>query len=117
MFAGGAGLTSTIDDYLKFTKMLLNGGELDGVRILKDSTVNLILSNQLPVGVNYNNGNGYGLGGSVDISTGEYGWSGAASTHFTLDRKNNMIIIVMTQYMPFDVGYEQEFIKNVHNTI
>jgi CubicO group peptidase (beta-lactamase class C family) len=117
MFAGGAGLASTIDDYLKFTKMLLNGGELDGVRILKDSTVNLILSNQLPAGVNYNNGNGYGLGGSVDITTGEYGWSGAASTHFTLDRKNNMIIIVMTQYMPFDVGYAQEFIKNVHKAL
>jgi len=117
MFAGGAGLVSTIDDYLKFTKMILNGGELDGVRILKDSTVNMIITNQLPAEVNYNNGNGYGLGGSVDLATGEYGWSGAASTHFTLDSKNNMIIIVMTQYMPFNIGYAQEFIKNVHKAL
>jgi CubicO group peptidase (beta-lactamase class C family) len=117
LFSGGGGLVSTIDDYSRFAQMLLNGGELDGSRILKDSTVQMIMSNQLPAGVNYNNGNGYGLGGSVDMTTGEYGWSGAASTHFTLDRKNNMIIIAMTQYMPFDIGYAQEFIKNVHKAL
>jgi len=77
----------------------------------------MIMSNQLPAGVNYNNGNGYGLGGSVNLTTGEYGWSGAASTHFVVDRKNNMVIIACTQLMPFNIEYAQKFVSKVENAI
>jgi CubicO group peptidase (beta-lactamase class C family) len=117
LFSGGGGLVSTIGDYARFAQMLLNGGELDGVRILKDSTVQMIMSNQLPQGVNYENGGGYGLGGSVNAENGQYGWSGAASTHFVIDRKNNMVIIAFTQLMPFNIEYALRFVSKVENAI
>lgn len=79
LFSGGGGLVSTMNDYSRFACMLLNGGELEGVRILSQPTVEMIMSNQLPEGVNYENGGSYGLGGSVNPDKGHYGWSGAAS--------------------------------------
>ena len=117
LFSGGGGLVSTIGDYSRFAGMLLNGGEFDGVRILSDSTVALIMANQLPAGVDYENGGSYGLGGSVNPEKGHYGWSGAASTHFVVDKKNNMIIIAMTQYMPFNIGYALQFVDKVENGV
>jgi CubicO group peptidase (beta-lactamase class C family) len=117
LFSGGGGLVSTIGDYSRFARMLLNGGELDGARILKDSTVQMIMSNQLPQGVNYENGGSYGLGGSVNTDNGRYGWSGAASTHFVVDRKNNMVIIAFTQLMPFNIEYALRFVSKVENAI
>jgi CubicO group peptidase (beta-lactamase class C family) len=117
LFSGGGGLVSTIGDYSRFARMLLNGGELEGARILKDSTVQIIMSNQLPQGVDYENGGSYGLGGSVNPEKGQYGWSGAASTHFVVDKKNNMVIIAFTQYMPFNIEYAVKFVDKVENAI
>jgi CubicO group peptidase (beta-lactamase class C family) len=117
LFSGGGGLVSTISDYSRFARMLLNGGELDGARILNDSTVQMIMSNQLPEGVNYENGGSYGLGGSVNPEKGHYGWSGAASTHFVVDQKNNMVIIAFTQFMPFNIEYALKFVSKVENAI
>jgi len=109
LFSGGGGLVSTIDDYLKFSKMLLNGGELNGKRIIEGSTAQLILSDQLPDGVRYEGDKGYGLGGSYDPETGEYGWAGAASTKFWISPENNMIVITGAQLMPADYSYADEF--------
>jgi len=117
LFSGGGGMVSTIDDYSRFGRMLLNGGELDGVRILQESTVEMIMSNHLPEGVDYENGGQYGLGGSVDPKTGAYGWSGAASTHFVADVEHNMVILAMTQLMPFDISYAIQFVNDVENAI
>jgi CubicO group peptidase (beta-lactamase class C family) len=117
LFSGGGGLVSTLDDYSKFAQMLLNGGEYDGARILKESTVEMIMTNQLPAGVNYENGGSYGLGGSVNPEKGQYGWSGAASTHFVVDKKNNMVIIALTQFMPFNIEYALKFVSKVENAV
>lgn len=117
LFSGGGGMVSTIEDYSRFGRMLLNGGELDGVRILQESTVEMIMSNQLPEGVVYENGGYYGLGGSVDSETGRYGWSGAASTHFVADPGNDMVILALTQLMPFNISYAIQFVNDVENAI
>ena len=101
LFSGGGGLVSTLSDYGRFGQMLLNGGELDGVRVLQESTVELIMSEQMPAGIEFQEGVTYGLGGYVNLSTREYGWSGMASTDFVADPGNNMVILSFTQYVPF----------------
>ena len=109
LFYGGAGLVSTIDDYLTFCRMLLSGGTLNGAKILEESTVKMIMSNQLPETASYNKGNGYGLAGQVNLESGEYSWGGAASTNFWIDPSNQMIIITYAQLMPSDHTYAYEF--------
>ena len=118
LFSGGGGLVSTLDDYGKFGQMLINGGELDGVRILQESTVRMIMSPQMPENVSYEEGFRYGLGGQVNLTTGEYGWSGAASTDFVADPKNNMVILSFTQYTPFmGVPFAAEYKALVRNAL
>lgn len=114
--SGGGGLAGTTLDYLRFSQMMLNGGVLDGHRLLGRKTVELMMMNHLPdtlipfaVGDDPAYGNGFGLGGSVVVdvaamglpgSAGAWGWSGAASTHFWVDPAEELIGIVMTQFMP-----------------
>jgi CubicO group peptidase (beta-lactamase class C family) len=100
LFSGGGGLVSTIEDYSRFAQMLLNYGILDRNRILKESTTKLILSNQLPEGIEYLENEGYGLGGSVDLETGVYGWSGMASTYFWVYPDEDLAILCFTQFIP-----------------
>jgi CubicO group peptidase (beta-lactamase class C family) len=113
---GGSSLSGTAMAYARFAQMLLNGGELDGVRILSRKTVELMTMNHLPpsiasIGAAGDNGLGYGLGVSVATnparegvldSVGEFGWSGAASTKVLIDPKEQMVIVVLTQYVPYD---------------
>ena len=96
--------------------MLLNGGVLDGNRLLGRKTVDLLLMNHLPadlipigVGDEPSYGHGFGLGGSVVVdlaatnlpgSVGAWGWGGAASTTFWIDPVEDLIGIFMTQFMP-----------------
>jgi CubicO group peptidase (beta-lactamase class C family) len=101
LFSGGGGLVSTIGDYSKFGQMLLNGGELNGNRVLQESTVQLIMSDQKPSSVAYDERFGYGLGGQVNYETGEYSWGGAASTAFVADPENDLVFFAFTQYTPF----------------
>lgn len=109
-FLGGAGLVSTVDDYARFCQMLLNGGELDGKRILTEETVKMIMSDQLPAGVVYRSEDyGYGLAGEVNLVTGEYRWAGAASTSFWIDPANNMIVLAFAQLMPSNYTYAGEY--------
>ena len=98
LFSGGGGLVSTADDYLRFTQMVLNRGQLEGVRILKPETVDLMTRNHLPeklvpigLGPLSLPNTGFGLDFAVHVKTdkgdpagslGEYGWGGAASTQF-----------------------------------
>ena len=108
-FSGGGGLVSTMGDYERFCRMLLNGGILDGNRVLEESTVQLIMSDQLPEGVVYGERGGYGLGGFFDPETGAYGWSGAASTSFTLYPEEETAIMAFTQMMPSDYSYANDY--------
>ncbi|MEL6195104.1 MAG: serine hydrolase domain-containing protein [Bacteroidota bacterium] len=106
---GGAGMVSTLDDYAKFCQTLLNGGQLDGIRVLKESSVKTIMSNQLPEGVVYHPMFDYGLSGQVNKETGEYHWSGAASTSFFVHPGSNRIIVTFSQVFPSDQTYWRTF--------
>jgi len=113
--AGGAGMFSTIGDYARFGQMLLNGGELDGVRILGRKTVELMMANNLnhlarPT-TEFSQADGFGLGGAVRIdlakgdslgSVGQFGWSGAATTYFNMDPKEQTVVLVFAQHFPFN---------------
>jgi CubicO group peptidase (beta-lactamase class C family) len=120
--SGGGGLVSTTDDYLRFCQMLLNGGELDGVRILGRKTVELMASNHLPGDGDLQSvalpggygevgfaGMGFGLTVAVAKaptatqvigSPGEYMWGGAASTIFWVDPVEDLTVVFMTQLLP-----------------
>jgi CubicO group peptidase (beta-lactamase class C family) len=91
LFLGGQGLCSTASDYSRFCQMLLNRGELEGARILKAETVDLMFQNQLK-----DQRMKYGLGGAVD-GEGGYAWGGANGTQFWIERKNNLFAIFMVQ--------------------
>jgi CubicO group peptidase (beta-lactamase class C family) len=118
--SGGGGLAGTADDYLRFCRMLLNKGELDGVRLLSPKTVAMMTANQLPDGKEiadlspsadaFNEsgyrGVGFGLGVAVTLdpvkvgipgTPGEFAWGGMASTAFFVDPKEDMAVVFMTQ--------------------
>jgi CubicO group peptidase (beta-lactamase class C family) len=120
-FSGGGGLVSTVADYYRFCQMLLNGGELDGVRLLGPKTIEYMTKNHLPGNQDLtdlsisafsetaNEGVGFGLGFAmvVDLiktqqlgSVGEYYWGGAASTIFWIDPVQGLVVIFLTQLMP-----------------
>ena len=92
LFLGGHGLFSTAGDYERFCRMILNRGELDGVRVLKPETVDMIFENHL----RFPGPQKYGLGGVVN-GEGSYGWGGADGTQFFIDRKHSFFAIFMVQ--------------------
>jgi CubicO group peptidase (beta-lactamase class C family) len=110
---GGTRLSGPVMDYARFAQMLVNSGELDGARILSPITVDLMASNHLPAGVARGaagggeaSGEGYGLGVRVVVdaakagnltSAGTFGWSGAAGTHFFVDREQELFGVFMIQ--------------------
>ncbi len=107
-YGGVAGLFSTAGDYWRFSQMLLNGGELDGVRLLSPKTVNLMISNHSGDHDVYIRGPGYtfGLGFGIvndagkardPLTPGTFSWGGAWGTIFWVDPVENMIGIMMTQ--------------------
>jgi len=112
IFSGGGGLVSTAHDYMRFCQMMLNGGELDGVRLLSPKTVELITSDHTTVIENnprQNSGYGFGLGFAVakDVgmigsptSVGEFNWGGAAGTSFWIDPVEKFIGVYMVQILP-----------------
>ncbi len=116
-FSGGGGLVSTLDDYANFALMLRNGGELDGVRILEPSTVDLIMSNQLPEGVKFGETDTYGLGGNFDPRSGTYGWAGAASTKFWYNKSKDLIVIFYTQLMPSDFKFADAYYDIINGEV
>ena len=119
--SGGGGLVGTVDDYQRFVDMLLNGGELDGRRIIGRKTLEYMTINHLPEGKTLNElgqslfseavmeGMGFGLGFSTLVdparngavsSGGEFAWGGAASTAFWVDPVEEITCVFMTQLMP-----------------
>jgi CubicO group peptidase (beta-lactamase class C family) len=106
-FSGGAGLLSTAHDYARFLRMMLNGGELDGARILSPKMVDLMTSNQ--TGTLYSQaGTGFGLGfrtveqrGAEGLVTvGSFGWSGAYGSTYLADPAERLVLVFMIQQMP-----------------
>jgi CubicO group peptidase (beta-lactamase class C family) len=112
LLEGAVGLLSTVPDFMRFSQMLLNRGELNGVRILSAKTVDLITSNGLPEPVLRFRGGGMGWGlANVNVvvdpsaipgapNLGEYGWDGTAGTIFWIDPKDEMVTVLMTQSSP-----------------
>jgi CubicO group peptidase (beta-lactamase class C family) len=120
--SGGGGLVGTLDDYARFCQMLLNGGELDGARILGRPTVELMRTNHLPGGGELKDvalpngygevgfdGSGFGLTVAVGLGpartggvgpAGDFMWGGAASTAFWIDPTEDLLCVFMTQLMP-----------------
>lgn len=107
-FSGGAGLLSTANDYARFLQMTLNGGELDGARILSRKTIELMTTNHL-ADIPFRSGQGFGLGFSVvtDLGTrgslgsvGEYGWGGAYHSTYWVDPLENLVVVYLTQIIP-----------------
>lgn len=118
---GGSGLVGTAADYLRFARMILGGGELDGVRILAPETAKLLSTNHLgpefgerplramPQGLYAERGVGHGYCGVVITdpavrgiagSPGEYSWAGAADTNFWIDFEEDLVVIVLSQVFP-----------------
>jgi putative heme-binding domain-containing protein len=136
-FSGGAGLCSTIGDYARFLQMLLNRGELDGNRLLKPETVDLMTRNQIGdlqiAFPNHGDGFGYGFGvlterGKTDefrrksyddvASVGTYSWGGIFNTYFWVDPNRRMMGILMTQIYPADhLKLREEFKRLAYEAI
>jgi CubicO group peptidase (beta-lactamase class C family) len=121
MLGGGGGLCGTAADYLRFTQMLMNRGELDGIRILGSRTIDYMTRNHLPGNAdmeefgrplfaeNTSVGIGFGLGFSVVLDAaanrvpgteGTYSWGGAASTIFWNDPREEITVVFLTQLLP-----------------
>jgi len=116
LYDGGSGLVSSVDDYSVFSEMLLNNGELNGVRILSEASVKLMSRNHLnlddPDAASFGvSGLGFGLtvgvledAGQAGMfgPDGQYFWGGAASTTFWVDPETKITAFLMTQFMPSD---------------
>jgi CubicO group peptidase (beta-lactamase class C family) len=106
LFAGGAGLVSTPMDYARFAQMVLNGGKLGNTRILSRKTVELMSHDQLgKIDPDQSFGIGFGISGTkapLDElgSVGDIGWGGFFYTTFSIDRKEDMVIVFMAQLHP-----------------
>ena len=107
-YSGGAGLLSTANDYARFLQMTLNGGELDGKRILSRKTIELMTTNHLG-DLPFRSGQGFGLGFSIvtDLgergtlgSVGEYGWGGAYHSTYWVDPQEELVVVYLTQIIP-----------------
>ncbi len=124
ILSGGGGLVSTMGDYHRFTQMLRNGGQLDGIRTIGRRTLEFMASNHLPGGTDLTecgralfseaafDGVGFGLGFSVVLdpakakvvsSKGEFAWGGAASTAFWVDPVEDITLVFLTQLLPSSV--------------
>ncbi len=131
---GGVGLVSSTLDFAKFSQLFLNGGELNGKRILQPATVELMMQNSiadalLPIGGGgYMAASGWTLGGFAyalepdkydhTVSAGEVWWDGSAGTRFWIDPVENIVTVVMAQISPADGdGFREEFKNGVYDAI
>ena len=120
--SGGGGLCSTATDYMRFLLMIENGGKFEGKKYLSKKSVKLMTTNQIPKGGGWvtfgeqvREGVGFGHGFSVRVKmskwdangrVGEYGWGGAASTHYWISPKDNLIVLTLEQVMPYSFNTE-----------
>jgi CubicO group peptidase (beta-lactamase class C family) len=117
LLSGGGGLVGTASDYMQFLLMVAGDGEFQGTRILSPEAVKLMRTDQVPkmagwvtFGEEIRVGVGYGLGFSVTTEEhksnpharkNEYGWGGAASTHYWLSPHDDLVVVTMEQRMPY----------------
>jgi CubicO group peptidase (beta-lactamase class C family) len=137
--SGGGGLVSTASDYARFSQMLLNGGALDGVRLLSPKTVAYMTSDQLPPDITYSpemlqffepraiaptprDGQGFGLGFMVRTqpgrnpwpgSVGSYYWVGIFGTAFWVDPAEKLVAVMMMTVPPLQAGHYRSLIRNL----
>ena len=130
LIEGGVGLVSTVRDYLRFSQMFLNGGELDGVRVLEPDTVAMMTVNRvpdalLPLGFgNPQPGRGWTLGFSAvmdadvfpyPVSTGTFWWDGSSGTRFFIDPVQDMVTVIMAAASPsYGNGFREGFTAAVY---
>ena len=130
---GGVGLVSTVRDYLRFAQMFLNGGELDGVRVLQPATVALMTVNRvpdalLPIGFgNPQPGRGWTLGFCVvmdaglsphPVSEGTFWWDGSSGTRFFIDPVQDMVTVIMGAASPsYGGGFREGFLDAVYGAV
>ena len=133
LIEGGVGLLSTVMDYLRFSQMFLNGGTLDGVRVLQPETVALMTRNHvsdvaMPLSRSgYMAGSGWGLGFNVvldprrysfPVGDGEYWWDGSSGTRFSIDPEHGLITVIMAAVSPSrGGGFREEFKDLVYRAI
>jgi CubicO group peptidase (beta-lactamase class C family) len=132
LLSGGGGLVSTARDYMRFCQMIVAGGELGGRRLLHRESIQMMTTNQLPkeafpiaIGDFSIPGVGFGLGFSVQVEpslfssaqVGEYGWSGLASTSFWISPKDDVVVIVLQQFMPYSMLLDQRIKPLVYAAI
>ena len=133
LIEGGVGLVSTVRDYLRFAQMFLNGGELDGVRVLQPDTVALMTANRipdalLPIGFGTPQpGRGWTLGFSVvmdadasalPVREGTFWWDGSSGTRFFIDPVEDMVIVIMAARSPaHGNGFRQNFTAAVYRAL
>ena len=133
LIEGGVGLVSTVRDYLRFAQMFLNGGELDGVRVLRPDTVALMTANRipdalLPIGFGTPQpGRGWTLGFSVvmdaaatalPVREGTFWWDGSSGTRFFIDPVENMVTVIMAAASPaHGNGFRQNFTAAVYRAL
>jgi CubicO group peptidase (beta-lactamase class C family) len=131
--SGGGGLVSTASDYMRFLLMIANNGQRNGRRILAPESVELMRTNQLPAGVGWigfgefeRTGVGFGLGFSVTVQPSdknpgahvdEYGWGGAASTHYWLSPHDKLIVVTMEQRWPYSPETEEALKPAIYDAI
>jgi CubicO group peptidase (beta-lactamase class C family) len=133
--SGGGGMVSTAADYVRLSQMLLDGGELDGIRFLSPRTVALMTADHLPPGTpiglggqfgalkpDLEDGQGFGLGFAVRVapghnpypgSVGEFYWVGAYGTAFWVDPKERLIAVLMAQLAPTQTRHYRSLIRNL----
>lgn len=131
--SGGGGLVSTARDYAHFLQMLMDGGQLAGKRLLREETVKRMTRDQLPAsipaisfGSEVRDGLGFGLGFNVctkpskfdpACAPGEYGWGGAASTHFWVSPRHDLFVITLEQTKPYNWNLERALKQLVYDAV
>lgn len=123
-FSGGAGLLSTIKDYSKLCELLLNGGILNGKRLLSSQTVELMCTNQIGDNYVWTRGDKFGLGLEIAMpgntfldssNPGAVGWGGMYCTDYVIDKKDDLILLIFTNVHPY--AHFEEFVKKFRATV